>query len=88
LEALGGWCLPRSSKPLSGAGCGVGGGFDSHALPPFGFAELIPLLFTAFVVGALAETVDRRMPLALGMSASGSKRDRPTASRPLRADPI
>ena len=25
----------RSSKPLSGAGCGVGGGFDSHALPPF-----------------------------------------------------
>jgi hypothetical protein len=21
---------------LSGAGCGVGGGFDSHALPPFG----------------------------------------------------
>src|SRR4029077_20492860 len=32
--ALGGWCLPRSSKPLSGAGCGVGGGFDSHALPP------------------------------------------------------
>src|SRR3954454_24647897 len=36
LEALGGWCLLRSSKPLSGAGCGVGGGFDSHALPPFG----------------------------------------------------
>jgi hypothetical protein len=35
LEALGGWCLLRSSKPLSGAGCGVGGGFDSHALPPF-----------------------------------------------------
>src|SRR6185369_5447863 len=33
-EALGGWCLLRSSKPLSGAGCGVGGGFDSHALPP------------------------------------------------------
>src|SRR4051812_21995079 len=35
-EALGGWCLLRSSKPLSGAGCGIGGGFDSHALPPFG----------------------------------------------------
>ena len=35
-EALGGWCLLRSSKPLSGAGCGVGGGFDSHALPPLG----------------------------------------------------
>src|SRR3954454_9636805 len=33
-EALGGWCLLRSSKPLSGAGFGVGGGFDSHALPP------------------------------------------------------
>src|SRR6185369_3336442 len=33
-EALGGWCLLRSSKPLSGSGCGVGGGFDSHALPP------------------------------------------------------
>lgn len=33
-EALGGWCLLRSSKPLSGAGFGVGGGFDSHAFPP------------------------------------------------------
>src|SRR6188474_2838623 len=33
-EALGGWCPPRSSKPLFGAGFGVEGGFDSHALPP------------------------------------------------------
>jgi hypothetical protein len=33
-EALGGWCLLRSSKPLFGGGCLVEGGFDSHALPP------------------------------------------------------
>ena len=33
-EALGGWYLLRSSKPLFGRGCSVEGGFDSHALPP------------------------------------------------------
>jgi hypothetical protein len=33
-----------SSKPLSGAGCGIGGGFDSHALPPIANLEEIRLL--------------------------------------------
>lgn len=34
VEADGDRCLPRSSKPLSGTGYGIRGGFDSHALPP------------------------------------------------------
>jgi hypothetical protein len=37
----------RSSKPLSGAGCGVGGGFDSHALPPIRSTAAAPRLRVA-----------------------------------------
>ena len=67
-EALGGWCLLRSSKPLSRSVTGRGG-FDSHALPPAP-AERAPAAAHGKIGGhtrRLASSAWGRFPLSFGM---------------------